>query len=240
MPSAAAGEPGPLIRLRGVGKVYDTGTQTVVGLADVDLDIAAGDFLAVMGPSGSGKSTLMNILGCLDVPTSGTYAIRGLPVESLSPAELARLRNREIGFVFQVFHLLPRYTAQKNVELPLMYAGVGRPERARRALEALRAVGIEDRRDHLSNQLSGGQKQKVAIARALVNRPALLLADEPTGNLDSKSGEELMEIFARLNAEGATVVLVTHDPAIARRAKRTVYIIDGRLVTPEEYRERRG
>ncbi len=220
--------------------MYETETQKVVGLADVDLDIAAGDFLAVMGPSGSGKSTLMNILGCLDVPTSGTYEIKGLPVETLPPAELARLRNREIGFVFQVFHLLPRYTALKNVELPLMYAGIGREERSRRALEALRAVGIEDRRHHRSNELSGGQKQKVAIARALVNRPALLLADEPTGNLDSKSGDELMEIFARLNAEGATVVVVTHDPAIARRAKRTVYIIDGRLVSPEEYRERRG
>ncbi len=238
MPSAA--DSNPLIRLKGVGKVYETETQKVVALSDVDLDIAAGDFLAVMGPSGSGKSTLMNILGCLDVPTSGTYAIKGLPVEALSSTELARLRNREIGFVFQVFHLLPRYTAQKNVELPLMYAGVGRPERSKRALEALRAVGIEDRRDHLSNQLSGGQKQKVAIARALVNRPALLLADEPTGNLDSKSGDELMEIFTRLNGEGATVVLVTHDPAIARRAKRTVYIIDGRLVTAEEFRERRG
>ncbi len=238
MPSAAASE--PLIRLKGVGKVYETGTQEVVALADVDLDIAAGDFLAVMGPSGSGKSTLMNILGCLDVPTSGAYSIKGLPVETLSSVDLARLRNREIGFVFQVFHLLPRYTAQKNVELPLMYAGVGREERARRALEALRAVGIEDRRDHLSNQLSGGQKQKVAIARALVNRPALLLADEPTGNLDSKSGDELMDIFARLNASGATVVVVTHDEAIARRAKRTVHIIDGRIVTPEEFRERRG
>ncbi len=238
MPSAAASE--PLIRLRGVGKVYETGTQTVVGLTDVDLDIAAGDFLAVMGPSGSGKSTLMNILGCLDVPTSGTYAIKGLPVETLSPEALARLRNREIGFVFQVFHLLPRYTAQKNVELPLLYAGVGRRDRARRALEALRTVGLEDRREHLSNQLSGGQKQKVAIARALVNRPALILADEPTGNLDTRSGDELMEILSRLNAEGATIVVVTHDPAIARRARRTVYIIDGRLVTPEEFRELRG
>jgi len=223
-----------------VGKVYETGTQTVVGLTDVDLDIAAGDFLAVMGPSGSGKSTLMNILGCLDVPTSGTYAIKGLPVETLSPEALARIRNREIGFVFQVFHLLPRYTAQKNVELPLLYAGVGRQERARRALEALRTVGIEDRREHLSNQLSGGQKQKVAIARALVNSPALILADEPTGNLDTRSGDELMGIFDRLNAEGATIVVVTHDPAIARKAKRTVYIIDGRLVTPEEFRELRG
>jgi putative ABC transport system ATP-binding protein len=150
------------------------------------------------------------------------------------------LRNREIGFIFQVFHLLPRYTAQRNVELPLLYAGIGREERAARALEALKAVGIEDRKGHLSNQLSGGQKQKVAIARALVNRPSLLLADEPTGNLDSKSGEELMAILARLNKEGATIVLVTHDHAIARNAKKIVYIIDGRLVTSEEYREMRG
>jgi putative ABC transport system ATP-binding protein len=182
----------------------------------------------------------MNILGCLDVPTSGTYEIKGVPVTTLSPEALAALRNREIGFIFQVFHLLPRYTALRNVELPLLYAGVGREERARRALEALQAVGIEDRKNHLSNQLSGGQKQKVAIARALVNRPSLLLADEPTGNLDSKSGEELLAILTQLNAEGATIVLVTHDLAIARNAGRIVHIIDGRLVTAEEYRERRG
>jgi putative ABC transport system ATP-binding protein len=233
-----AGE--PLLRLRKVSKIYEAGAHAVVGLTDVDLDIFPGDFLAVMGPSGSGKSTLMNILGCLDVPTSGAYEIKGVPVSSLSPEALASLRNREIGFIFQVFHLLPRYTAQRNVELPLLYAGVAREERAKRALEALRAVGIEDRKDHLSNQLSGGQKQKVAIARALVNRPALLLADEPTGNLDSKSGGELLAILARLNAEGATIVLVTHDLAIARSAKKIVYIIDGRLVTSEEFREMRG
>ncbi len=237
MGSAAASE--PLLLLRGVGKVYE-GEQPIVGLEAVDLDIFPGDFLAVMGPSGSGKSTLMNILGCLDVPTSGTYEIKGVPVTTLSPEALAAMRNREIGFIFQVFHLLPRYTALRNVELPLLYAGVGREERARRALEALRSVGIEDRKNHLSNQLSGGQKQKVAIARALVNRPSLLLADEPTGNLDSKSGEELMAILAQLNAGGATIVLVTHDLAIARNARRIVHIIDGRLVTPEEYRERRG
>jgi len=230
----------PLLRLRGVTKIYQPDGQEVTGLADVNLDIQSGDFLAVMGPSGSGKSTLMNILGCLDIPSSGTYEIKGMPVSRLSPEELARLRNREIGFVFQVFHLLPRYTALRNVELPLLYAGVGREERAQRALSALRAVGLEDRRNHLSNQLSGGQKQKVAIARALVNRPSLLLADEPTGNLDSKSGEELMEILARLNGEGTTIVVVTHDPAIARRAKRVVYIIDGRLVAREEFRELRG
>lgn len=238
MESAAASE--PLLRLRKVSKIYEAGAQAVVGLTDVDLDIFPGDFLAVMGPSGSGKSTLMNILGCLDVPTSGAYEIKGVPVSSLSPEALASLRNREIGFIFQVFHLLPRYTAQRNVELPLLYAGVAREERAKRALEALRAVGIEDRKDHLSNQLSGGQKQKVAIARALVNRPALLLADEPTGNLDSKSGEELLAILARLNAEGATIVLVTHDLSIARSARKIVYIIDGRLVTSEEFREMRG
>ncbi|MBF8258163.1 MAG: putative macrolide ABC transporter ATP-binding protein [Actinobacteria bacterium] len=174
------------------------------------------------------------------MPTSGAYEIKGIPVSSLSPEALAVMRNREIGFIFQVFHLLPRYSAQRNVELPLLYAGVGREERAKRAVEALKAVGIEDRKDHLSNELSGGQKQKVAIARALVNRPSLLLADEPTGNLDSKSGEELLSILTRLNAEGATIVLVTHDLAIAKYAKRIVYIIDGRLVTAEEYREMRG
>ncbi|MBI5574739.1 MAG: ABC transporter ATP-binding protein [Deltaproteobacteria bacterium] len=233
-----AGE--PLLRLRKVGKIYEAGAQPVVGLDGVDLDIFHGDFLAVMGPSGSGKSTLMNILGCLDVPTTGVYEIKGMPVSSLSPEALADLRNREIGFIFQVFHLLPRYTAQRNVELPLLYAGVGREERAARALEALKSVGIEDRKGHLSNQLSGGQKQKVAIARALVNRPSLLLADEPTGNLDSKSGEELLAILTRLNGEGSTIVLVTHDLAIARSAKKIVYIIDGRLVTSEEYREIRG
>ena len=230
----------PVLRLREVTRIYNPGAQQVVGLDRVDLSIRTGDFLAVMGPSGSGKSTLMNILGCLDVPTSGSYEIRGTPVANLSPDELADLRNREIGFVFQVFHLLPRYTAQRNVELPLLYAGVGREERARRALEALQSVGIGERRHHLSNELSGGQKQKVAIARALVNRPSLLLADEPTGNLDSKSGEELLDILVRLNAEGTTIVLVTHDPVIARRAKRTVYIVDGRLVTSDEFREIRG
>ena len=229
-----------VLRLREVTRIYNPGAQQVVGLDRVDLSLRAGDFLAVMGPSGSGKSTLMNILGCLDVPTSGSYEIRGTPVASLSPDELADLRNREIGFIFQVFHLLPRYTAQRNVELPLLYAGVAREERAQRALEALQSVGIGDWRHHRSNELSGGQKQKVAIARALVNRPSLLLADEPTGNLDSKSGEELMDILVRLNTKGTTIVLVTHDPVIARRAKRTVYIVDGRLVTSDEFREIRG
>ncbi|RJP24712.1 MAG: ABC transporter ATP-binding protein [Deltaproteobacteria bacterium] len=230
----------PLLRLRGVTRIYEAGAGKVVGLEGIDIDIGPGDFIAVMGPSGSGKSTLMNILGCLDVPTSGSYEVKGTPVSNLSPDELARLRNREIGFVFQVFHLLPRYTAQRNVELPLLYAGVPREERARRALEALRSVGLEDRKDHLSNELSGGQRQRVAIARALVNSPSLLLADEPTGNLDTKSGEELIGLLCRLNADGVTVVLVTHDAAIARRARRTVYLVDGRLVSEERYREIRG
>lgn len=237
MGSAAESE--PLLRLRGVGKVYEAEEHPVVGLDGIDLDIFPGDFLAVMGPSGSGKSTLMNILGCLDVPTSGSYEIKGTPVARMPPDSLAAMRNREIGFVFQVFHLLPRYTALRNVELPLLYAGVGREERSRRAVEALRAVGLEDWKNHRSNQLSGGQKQKVAIARALVNRPSLLLADEPTGNLDSRSGEELLAILTQLNASGATIVLVTHDSTIARSARRVVYIIDGRLVSPEQYRELR-
>ncbi|MBI5904970.1 MAG: ABC transporter ATP-binding protein [Deltaproteobacteria bacterium] len=230
----------PLLRLRGVTRIYEAGAGKVVGLEGIDIDIGPGDFIAVMGPSGSGKSTLMNILGCLDVPTSGSYEVKGTPVSNLSPDELARLRNREIGFVFQVFHLLPRYTAQRNVELPLLYAGVPREERARRALESLRSVGLEDRKDHLSNELSGGQRQRVAVARALVNSPSLLLADEPTGNLDTKSGEELIGLLCRLNADGVTVVLVTHDASIARRARRTVYLVDGRLVSEERYREIRG
>jgi putative ABC transport system ATP-binding protein len=235
-----SGSADPLIRLSQVAKRYDTGEQSVVGLEAVDLDVMPGDFLAVMGPSGSGKSTLMNILGCLDVPTSGRYTLKGTDVSTLSGDELARLRNREIGFVFQVFHLLPRATARRNVELPLLYAGVSRADRARLAEEALATVGLSDRSRHLSNELSGGQRQRVAIARALVNHPSLLLADEPTGNLDSKTGEEVMSILSRLNDEGVTVVLVTHDPLIARRAHRIVYIVDGRVVSEDEFRARRG
>jgi putative ABC transport system ATP-binding protein len=235
-----SGSADPLIRLSQVVKRYDTGEQSVVGLEAVDLDVMPGDFLAVMGPSGSGKSTLMNILGCLDVPTSGRYTLKGTDVSTLSGDELARLRNREIGFVFQVFHLLPRATARRNVELPLLYAGVSRADRARLAEEALATVGLSDRSRHLSNELSGGQRQRVAIARALVNHPSLLLADEPTGNLDSKTGEEVMSILSRLNDEGVTVVLVTHDPLIARRAHRIVYIVDGRVVSEDEFRARRG
>jgi putative ABC transport system ATP-binding protein len=237
---SGSADAGPLIRLSAVSRRYETGGQAVTGLVDVDLDIEAGEFLAVMGPSGSGKSTLMNILGCLDVPTSGSYAFKGNDVAELSGDELARLRNREIGFVFQVFHLLARASARKNVELPLLYAGVGRSERSRLAEEALATVGLSDRSRHLSNELSGGQRQRVAIARALVNHPSLLLADEPTGNLDSKTGEEVMGILSRLNAGGMTVVLVTHDRLVAGRAHRIVYIVDGRLVSEDEFRSRRG
>jgi len=227
----------PLLRLRGVTKLYRSGAGTVVGVEDIDLDVFPGEFLAIMGPSGSGKSTLLHILGCLDVPTAGTYEIKGTPVSRLSPDELAALRNREIGFVFQMFHLLPRHTVQRNVELPLLYAGVGRRERAGRALDALASVGLLDRRRHLSNELSGGQKQKVAIARALVNRPSLLLADEPTGNLDTASGADLLATLAELNARGMTLVVVTHDAAVARHARRIVHMLDGRLVSPERFAE---
>jgi putative ABC transport system ATP-binding protein len=230
----------PLLRLSGVSRQYATGGQVVTGIEGIDLEVLPGEFLAVMGPSGSGKSTLMNILGCLDVPTNGTYTIKGTDVATLSSDELARLRNREIGFVFQVFHLLPRATARRNVELPLLYAGVPRADRARLAEEALAIVGLSERSRHLSNELSGGQRQRVAIARALVNHPSLLLADEPTGNLDSKTGEEVLSILTRLNGEGVTVVLVTHDPLIARRAHRTVYIVDGRMLSEDAFRERRG
>jgi putative ABC transport system ATP-binding protein len=193
-----------------------------------------------MGPSGSGKSTLLHILGLLDVPTRGSYELNGRLVSSLGEGELARIRNAEIGFVFQVFHLLPRATAQRNVELPLLYAGIPPKEREERALAALASVGLADRSRHLPNELSGGQRQRVAMARALVNRPSLLLADEPTGNLDSRSGGEVMEILSRLNDEGVTVVLVTHDRAIARAAREAVFLVDGRSVSRDAYEAARG
>ena len=180
-----------------------------------------------MGPSGSGKSTLMHILGCLDVPTEGEYSLAGSAVSRMSSRELARIRNREVGFVFQTFNLLPRATTLRNVELPLLYAGLGRAERRRQALEALRRVGLVERARHFPSQLSGGQRQRVAIARALVNSPSILLADEPTGNLDTKTGAELLDIFGELNAQGHTVILVTHDSSVADRARRVIRIVDG-------------
>ena len=226
--AAPAGAPA-VIRAIHLSKVYELGAQQVRALDDVSLEIGKGEYVAIMGPSGSGKSTLMNVLGCLDVPSSGEYWLRGQEVSKLSEDELAEIRNREIGFVFQTFHLLARQTALRNVELPLVYGAVRADERRARALELLRQVGLEKRADHKPNELSGGERQRVAIARALVNRPALLLADEPTGNLDSRTSKEILELLDRLHGEGHTILLVTHDPEVGRRAARTVRVRDGRI-----------
>jgi putative ABC transport system ATP-binding protein len=220
-----------LIELEDVRKTYVMGTEEVHALDGVDLEVEAGEYLAVMGASGSGKSTLMNLVGCLDTPSSGRYVLRGTAVESLDDSELAAIRNREIGFVFQTFNLLPRTTALGNVELPLIYAGVGRRERRRRAAETLERVGLADRMDHQPNELSGGQRQRVAIARALVNDPSILLADEPTGNLDSATSVEIMELFDQLHAGGNTVILVTHEADIAGHAHRQVTLRDGKVLS---------
>jgi putative ABC transport system ATP-binding protein len=220
-----------LIEIRGVRKTYQMGEVEVHALNGVDLDVERGEYLAVMGASGSGKSTLMNLLGCLDTPSEGSYRLNGVAVEDLEDAELAAIRNREIGFVFQTFNLLPRTSALGNVELPLVYAGVPRRERRRRALETLDRVGLADRVDHQPNELSGGQRQRVAIARALVNEPSILLADEPTGNLDSATSEEIMALFDALHAAGNTVVLVTHETEIAAHTHRQVLLRDGKVVS---------
>jgi putative ABC transport system ATP-binding protein len=216
-----------VIRIDGVKKEYVIGVETIRALRGVDLNIDRGDYVAIMGPSGSGKSTLMNMIGCLDTPNAGEYWLNGHAVAKLTDDELARIRNREIGFVFQTFNLLPRATALHNVELPLIYAGVGKKERHERATEMLTHVGLGERMMHKPSELSGGQRQRVAVARALVNRPAILLADEPTGNLDSKTSEEIMALFDRLHAEGQTIILVTHEADIAAHASRVVVLRDG-------------
>lgn len=219
-----------LIKIEQVTKIYSLGKSAVRALDGISLAIEKGEYVALMGPSGSGKSTLMHILGCLDTPTSGKYLFNGADTSQLSDNELARLRNKEFGFVFQNFNLLPRLSALANVELPMLYAGVGRKERLRRATELLTMVGLGDRLNHRSNELSGGEMQRVAIARALANSPAVILADEPTGNLDSRTGSEIMHLFDTLAQEGNTVILVTHDKTVADHARRTIKLKDGKIV----------
>ena len=236
-PAAAAGpEAGPpaaaepIIRLQGIGRTYDLGGQPVHALVDVDEDIAAGEHLAIMGPSGSGKSTLLNVIGCLDRPDRGVYRLAGRDVAGLDDAALTQVRRHMIGFIFQSFHLVPRLTALENVELPLVFAGTaGRGERRERARSALAAVGLAERAGHRPSQLSGGERQRVAIARATILGPRVLLADEPTGNLDTASGRQILDLLDRLNGEGLTLVVVTHDPSVAARADRVVVMVDGRI-----------
>lgn len=222
-----------MIELKNITKTYRMGKIGVNALRGITLSVAAGELMAIIGPSGSGKSTLMNILGCLDVPTSGEYWLEGKEVGKLADNELARLRNQKIGFVFQKFNLLPQLTAWENVQVPLVYAGVGLKERRERAAEALRQVGLSERLHHRPNELSGGQQQRVAIARALVTRPSFLLADEPTGNLDSHSGREIMDLLFTLNSASTTVIVVTHDMELARRFPRLIAIQDGEVVKEE-------
>jgi putative ABC transport system ATP-binding protein len=226
----------PIISVRELRKTYIMGTTQVHALKTIDIDIQKNEFVALMGPSGSGKSTLMNLLGCLDTPTSGDYFLNGTNVSTMVDSELAEVRNKEIGFVFQTFNLLPRLSALENVALPLVYAGMSKSARRERAREVLTSVGLGDRVDHKPNELSGGQRQRVAVARALVNRPSIILADEPTGNLDTKTSIEIMEIFEKIHALGNTIILVTHEPDIAEHAHRIVRLRDG-LVEKDEVNE---
>jgi putative ABC transport system ATP-binding protein len=218
-----------LIQTKDLWKTYQMGTELIHALQGVSIEIERGEYVAIMGPSGTGKSTLMNLIGCLDTPSKGSYLLNNKQVSEMNDDELARIRNEEIGFVFQTFNLLPRATALHNVELPLIYAGIPAKVRGERAAQALDKVELADRKSHRPNQLSGGQRQRVAIARALVNNPSILLADEPTGNLDSKTGVEIMSLFARLHESGNTIVLVTHEPEVAAHAHRTIHIRDGQV-----------
>jgi putative ABC transport system ATP-binding protein len=225
-----------LIELRNISKIYHLGGEEIRALDNVSLDIEAGEFISIIGPSGSGKSTLMHIVGCLDSPTHGTLKLDGMEIQSASSRKLAQLRNQKIGFVFQFFNLLPKLNVLQNIELPMIYSGLSSAQRRERAFEALKLVGLEKRAKHRPMQISGGQQQRVAIARALVNNPRIIFADEPTGNLDSQTGEAILDLFRRLSSEGRTIVLVTHDPEIAARTPRRIEIRDGKVatsITPE-------